>query len=212
MKAVSLLVIICLLAGCAHAPLYIAQSGRHCGAHATGPGPNKEGGLIRNGFKLSISKTLRFGGGLLTGFMIHEAGHWTLLEAKDKDYKFYMDGFDLEYRYQGKSDSLIQMGGLMAGALSSEAILLIPREKREAYLNGVLMFNVLEGFCYPVFRHTSGDFKPLSHGERWTWGSIFVAHSLLTSYRIYRAGDLNFRTWIGATEKGTPMAGFRITW
>lgn len=167
--------------------------------------------LKPKGFKLSISKMLRFGGGLLTGFVIHEAGHVIAMEAKGRDWRWEGSG-SLHFRYEGESDTCIQMAGLMAGALSSEAILLIPREKREAYLNGVLMFNVLNGFCYPVFRHTGGDFKSLSHGERWTWGSIFVAHSLLTSYRIYRAGHLNFRTWVGATEKGTPMMGFRITW
>lgn len=104
------------------------------------------------------------------------------------------------------------MAGLGANAISSELILLIPKKRCGPYLNGVLICNVLEEFTYPVFRHTWGDFKPLSHGERWTWGSMFVAHSLLTTYRISRAGHLNLKTWGGSTERGTPMGGLKITW
>ena len=145
------------------------------------------------------------------GPVIHEGGHLAMGHIRGRDLEWYWDP-EPHYSYEGESDTLIQMGGLMANGLSSEVILLIPKEHRGAFLNGVLISNVLYEFTYPVFRHTWGDFRPLSHGERWTWGSIFVAHSLLTTYRIYRAGHLNFRTWVGATEKGTPMVGFRITW
>ena len=164
-----------------------------------------------NAFELKISKALLFGAGLTTGFVIHEGGHWTMGKLRGRDLKWHWDP-TLRYSYEGESDIWIQMAGLMANALFSELILLIPKEKRGPYLNGVLIFNVLEEFAYPVFRHTGGDFGSLSHGERWTWGSIFVAHSLLTTYRIYRAGHLNLKTWVGVTEKGTPMGGFKISW
>ena len=164
-----------------------------------------------NAFELSISKVLRFGGGLVTGCLIHEGGHIVAMEAKGRDWRWEGSGAP-KFRYEGRSQEEIQMAGLMANALTSEMILLIPKEKRDAYLNGVLIANVLEEFTYPVFRHTWGDFRSLSHGERLTWGSIFVAHSLLTTYRIYRAGHLNLKTWVGVTENGTPMGGFKISW
>lgn len=165
------------------------------------------------GFELSIKKTLKFGAGIVGSVAIHEAGHAVLLETKGRDYNFHFkNGFHPSFTYKGSADTLIQMGGLMANALSSEAIFLIPKEERGAFWNGFLIGNAIEEITYPILRHTKGDFKPLNKEQRLLYGGLSVLHGGLTLYRVYKADHFNAETWLGITNNGTPMGGFKIRW
>jgi len=165
------------------------------------------------GFELSIKNSLKFGAGVGSSLVLHEAGHWLLLEANNRDYTFYINnGYNPSFTYKGSSATSIQMAGLWANGLSTEAIFLIPKEKRGAYWNGVLIGNALNEILYPIIRHTSRDFKPLSKNQRLVYGGLSMLHGGLTLYRIYKADHLNIGTWIGCTESGTVTGGLTIRW
>jgi len=167
-------------------------------------------------FTIKFSKVLEFGAGLASSFLVHEGTHALVAEVEGRTLHWELKhGWHPSFKYEGECHEAIQMAGLFGNAISSEAILTVPKEKRGAYWNGFLVGNIVEEMAYPIRGNlfkSKGDFECLSKRDRIVWGSIFFLHGAATAYQLYNDDHLNIKTWIGCTEKGTPMGGFRIIW
>lgn len=167
-------------------------------------------------FTISFSKVLKFGAGLASAFIVHEGTHMIVAEVEGRNLHWRLkDGWHPSFEYKGEGHNSIQMAGLFGNAISSEAIRTIPKEKRGAYWNGFLVGNIVEEMTYPIrgnFLRDKGDFECLSKRNRVVWGSIFFLHGAITAYQVYKDDHLNLRTWVGFSEVGTPMGGFKIIW
>jgi len=167
-------------------------------------------------FTIKFSKVLEFGAGLASAFLVHEGSHLLVAKAEDRTLHWELKhGWHPHFEYEGKSHNSIQIAGLLGNAISSEAILTIPKEKRGAYWNGFLVGNAVEETTYPIrgnFFESKGDFEGLSRRNRMVWGSIFFLHGVATFYQLYTDDHLNIKTWVGCTEAGTPIGGFKIIW
>ncbi len=164
-------------------------------------------------FTLDISKTIEFFAGGLASCGVHEGGHWAALEYYDKDYDFYFHrGYWPRYTYRGGSKNAIQMSGLTATMLVDEGVLLFTDKERRTFWKGYLFFSSINQIAYPTIRYNSGDFKYMKGKEKDIFVALSVAHGLFNFIRLYHEDGLKVESWIGASEKGTPMGGFRIQW
>lgn len=158
--------------------------------------------------KTRFGEGAKFFAGVLTGFVVHEAAHFAVLEAKNIEYDF---DFPDEFTYQGSSDA-VQYAGFAAQAISTELILL--KKRRNNYLYGWLGWNIFNEIWYParswIRSHDEGDLgtDSMTTRERNQVSALLLGHAALTIYRL--SGDDDFKShfnfFFGDPTEGSGIA------
>ncbi|MBU1073938.1 hypothetical protein KKG45_11890 [bacterium] len=137
----------------------------------------------------------------------HEASHYLVARLQGLDIRPHGLGWETI-----RPTTAFQMAGLAGNALSSELILLLPRESRGSYFNGWLLINIVEQLTYSTLRYNDcrGDFGPLPESKKRIFAAVFIAEALFAGYRMHRNGQLNIPAW-SIADKGRPMVGFGLS-
>lgn len=159
--------------------------------------------------EINWKKVGRFLAGVAVSVVIHEGGHAIAAEVEDIHLHFRGTEWTAD-----QYSTTLKLSGLIANAVSSEAVLLVPPERRGAFCNGILMGNVFEEMTYPTIRYDwdSGDFGLReSEARKRSYAALFVAHGASTLYRVHRAKQLDLKVWIGRTGDA-PGVGVAWSW
>lgn len=141
------------------------------------------------GRKYTLKDTVKFTGGLLAAWAVHEGGHYGMAKLQGDDPKFGWYKVSVPH---DQHDEWNSMSGLTANAIAGELIMdLTPsKEKRDPFWTGLLWGSMFEEFTYPVFRGNMGDFSHDWHNET-AFRIGFTTHSLTLLYREFFKKDKN---------------------
>lgn len=143
-----------------------------------------------------------FVGGLVSGFLFHEANHEIMARIEGADMSW--SGGRWTARTSGGSLRNIAWAGFGAQVVSTEVILGFDKiPKDNAYVLGWLTYNVFNFFLYPVRNELQGGYGDLETLRKTGVDTGYVevgmiAYGLLTAYRIYH--NPKFIPYVRATK------------
>lgn len=165
-----------------------------------------------NAYAFDLKNTSKFIGGVVSSYMIHEAGHYFAGEVTDTDIDArWFEGNQIVLLYmepESDGDGLyICSGGLVAQAMCSEVILDTKANKKSPFVQGMMFWNVLNPIMYAAdywwIKRTNkiednqfqGDLSGIEYYSDKKTANIFAGTMVLLAlwhgYRFYKEED----TW-----------------
>ncbi len=159
-----------------------------------------------------FGSVLKFTGGVVSAFLIHEASHALVAGAMGKSLSWELGNYNqpIAFTESGLSDEqgvALYSAGLLSQAVGSEIILRTDRiDKNSSYVRGMMLWNILNPILYSLdywFIHKSnkengnsyqGDLQGIEHYSNETMANAFAlslsAVALWQGYRFLRT-----QTW-----------------
>jgi len=111
--------------------------------------------LSTNVYALNLKEGVKFAGGALTSYMIHEGGHYFAAEVtnNDMEWEFMKDGQLISFYSNPESDHdglYINSAGLVSQAIMSEIIIDSKLNNDDFFVRGMMFWNVLNPIMYAV--------------------------------------------------------------
>ncbi len=172
---------------------------------------------------IRFSSFLKFSGGVVSGFLIHEGAHALAAGITGTDMTWELGNYNQPIAYTEHSDSdtggfIVNSAGLIAQLIGSEVILQVDKiDKNDAYFRGMMAWNIVNPILYALDywligisnkkNHDSyqGDLQGLEHYSDKTVANVFTLAILgITAFQGYRF--LKTQTWAPEWIKGNEFA------
>jgi len=172
--------------------------------------------LPMNAHAFDFKEAFKFSGGMVSSYMIHEAGHYFAAGVTDTDIDArWFEGNQIVLLYmepESDGDGLyITSAGLVAQAMCSEVILDTNVNKESPFVQGMMFWNVLNPIMYAAdywwIKRTNkiednqfqGDISGIEYYSNKKTANIFAGTMVLLAiwhgYRFYKKED----TWYNFT-------------
>jgi hypothetical protein len=162
--------------------------------------------------KLTFKSVVKFSGGIIAGFMVHEAGHALAGVLTGTDMNWECGDINQPFKFTEEADSdakgfIINSAGFITQAASAEVILRYDKvDKNDAFARGMMTWNILNPIFYAVdywfIEKTNqingdsymGDLAGIEHYTNETVANLFavgiVAVAVSQGYRFVKT-----QTW-----------------
>ncbi|MEJ2098563.1 MAG: hypothetical protein P8X68_01140 [Desulfobacterales bacterium] len=160
-----------------------------------------------------LGEVLKFSGGIVSAFMIHEGAHYLAGQMTGTDLDWELGNYNqpLSFTEHAQNDTdgvIVNSAGLVSQAIGSEIILQVDRiNKNDNFVRGMMIWNILNPIFYALdywFIHITnhstgdggyqGDIKGIEHYSSQTSANVF-AGSMVAIAGIQGFRFLKTQTW-----------------
>jgi hypothetical protein len=181
-----------------------------------------------DGESVTARGVLKFGGGIVSAFLIHEAAHAAVAAATGTGMNWRLGDINQPITFTEHSSSTakglaITSAGLIAQAIGAEVILQYDRiDKNDSYVRGMMLWNVLNPLLYAAdywfLKRTNschnggyqGDLRGTEHytskGTADAFSATMAALALFQGYRFART-----QTWAPDWLRGEQLDRVALT-
>ena len=165
------------------------------------------------GLSTQLGEVLKFSGGIVSAFMIHEGAHYLAGEITGTDIDWELGNYNqpIGFTEHAKNDTdgvIVNSAGLVSQAIGAEIILQVDRiDKNDNFVRGMMIWNILNPIFYAMdywFIHITndstgddgyqGDIKGIEHYSSQTSANVFAA-SMVAIAGIQGFRFLKTQTW-----------------
>ena len=159
-----------------------------------------------------LGKVVKFSGGVVSAFMIHEGAHYLAGEMTGTDIDWELGNYNQPLGYTEEADNdtdgvIVNASGLVSQVIGSEIILQVDRiDKNDNFVRGMMAWNILNPIFYALdywFVHITndrtgdsyqGDIQGIEHYSSEQSANVFAA-SMVAIAGIQGYRFLKTQTW-----------------
>jgi len=187
---------------------------------------------------IRLSSLIKFSGGIISGFLIHEGAHLLVAGVTGTDMDWEVGDYNQPIGFTEHADSdakglAVNSAGLVAQAIGAEVVLQVDGiDKNDSYVRGMMAWNIINPILYALdywlIRHTNrennnsyqGDLEGIEFYSNKTAANVFAASIAgIAVFQGYRF--LKTQTWAPEWIKNEthiiafaplPSGGFRMNY